>query len=343
MDRIERLRHQDLNDFVDRAIPEIATGTLRQLVCVYNGGAMPAEPDHYYLTNPTYLNGAETEGGIGSLSVDTSQTIVVNVLGKAPMAGDYLTAYAVGGRWVAELTTTQTGKGCIQFLGCNGQPLQGVIVKIYDHEGGTLLAGTDVGCERTDMPWPRCRNLLGRSDRDGRGRFPTRQVCLDSPELLNFRRRGGLLARDAPGGLRLLRDRLVSAAHDAFFDGLRPDLHACSGIDHDRGVGARGGHCRHHNAQCRWRRPLRVQLLGWRDDRDRDRTLGRAPALPNEHDIDEWPGGCLWDRTLQRTIRQFRCLCDLPARVRGSRVRHLLQWRRRANRGSWVCAQWHDW
>lgn len=141
MDRIERLRHQDLNDFVDRAIPEIATGTLRQLVCVYNGGAMPAEPDHYYLTNPTYLNGAETEGGIGSLSVDSSQTIVVDVLGKAPMAGDYLAAYAVGGRWVAELTTTQTGKGCIQFLGCNGQPLQGVIVKIYDHEGGTLLAG----------------------------------------------------------------------------------------------------------------------------------------------------------------------------------------------------------
>jgi hypothetical protein len=141
MDRIQRLRHQDLSDLVDRAIPELVAGTARQLVCVYNGGSMPNEPDRFYLANPAYLNGAEAEGGSSGPSVDTSQTIVVDVLGKAPMAGDYLTAYAVGGRWVAELTSTQHGKGCIQFLGCNGQPLQGVIITIYDHQGGTELAG----------------------------------------------------------------------------------------------------------------------------------------------------------------------------------------------------------
>jgi len=33
------------------------------------------------------------------------------------------------------------GTTCIQFLGCNGSALQGVVVKIYDHSGGTLLAG----------------------------------------------------------------------------------------------------------------------------------------------------------------------------------------------------------
>ncbi len=139
--RTERLRHQDLADLVDRALPLVSAGTPRRLVQVYNGGAMPSQPDHYYLANPVYLNGAETEGGTGSPSVDTSQTIVVDVLGKAPSAGDYLTAYAVGGRWVAELTTTQVRKGCIQFLGCNGSPLQGVMVGFYDRKGGTLLAG----------------------------------------------------------------------------------------------------------------------------------------------------------------------------------------------------------
>jgi hypothetical protein len=142
MDRIERLRQQDLSDLVDRAIPEIAAGTPRQLVRVYNGGSMPSMPDHFYLTNPVYLNGAPTEGGAGAPSVDTSQTIVVDVLNQAPMAGDFLTAYAVGGRWVAELTSSQSPKtGCIQFLGCNSLPLPGVVLKIYDHQGGALLAG----------------------------------------------------------------------------------------------------------------------------------------------------------------------------------------------------------
>jgi len=139
--RTERLRHQDLADLVDRALPFVLAGTPRRLVQVYNGGAMPSEPDHYYLTNPVYLNGAETEGGAGSPSVDTSQTIVVDVIGKAPSAGDYLTAYAIGGRWVAELTNSQNTTGCITFLGCNGRPLQGVTVNIYDHQGGTLKAG----------------------------------------------------------------------------------------------------------------------------------------------------------------------------------------------------------
>jgi hypothetical protein len=139
MDRIERLRHQDLADLVDRAIAQIGAGTPRQLVQVYNGGSMPSESDHFYLTNPVYLNGAETEGGTATYVADTTQTIVVDVLHQAPAAGDILTAYAVGGRWVAELTSSQQGTGCIQFLGCNNHPLQGVTVRIYNQEGGTLL------------------------------------------------------------------------------------------------------------------------------------------------------------------------------------------------------------
>src|SRR5262249_40514187 len=60
---------------------------------------------------------------------------------KAPQVDDILTAYAVGGRWVAELTANPKGEGCIQFLGCNGTPLVGVQVRIYYREGGTLIAG----------------------------------------------------------------------------------------------------------------------------------------------------------------------------------------------------------
>jgi len=140
-DRIQRARHQDLAGLVDRVLPFVSGGTARRLVQVYNGGSMPNEPDRYYLTNPVYLNGTEAEGGVGAPSVDTSQTIVVDVLNEAPSVGDYLVAYAVGGRWVAELTRSQTAKGCIQFLGCNGSPLAGVKVTIYDHSGGTVLAG----------------------------------------------------------------------------------------------------------------------------------------------------------------------------------------------------------
>ena len=140
-DRIERERHQDLADVFDRALADVTAGTTRQLVCVYDGGALPTEPDRYVLTNPAYLNGIESEGGTGGPWVDTSTTIVVDVLGRAPKDGDYLTAYAIGGQWVAELTGSRKTKGCIQFRGCNGSPLEGVTVKIYDKQGGMLLAG----------------------------------------------------------------------------------------------------------------------------------------------------------------------------------------------------------
>ena len=76
--------------------------TPRRLVQIYNGGSMPSSPDHFFLAYPIELDGAEAEGGTGTPVVDASQPIIVDVLGHAPSAGDILTAYAVGGRWVAE-------------------------------------------------------------------------------------------------------------------------------------------------------------------------------------------------------------------------------------------------
>jgi len=82
-DRVQRLRHADLADYFDRAIADVAPGTARRLVQVYNGGSIPNQPDHYYLTNPVYLSGDDVEGGTAAPTADTQHTIVVDVLGKA--------------------------------------------------------------------------------------------------------------------------------------------------------------------------------------------------------------------------------------------------------------------
>jgi hypothetical protein len=72
------------------------------LVQVYNGGSMPTVPERVYFTHPVLVTGSETEGGSGTLTVDTATTVPVVVLGHAPLVNDYLTVYAVGGRWVSE-------------------------------------------------------------------------------------------------------------------------------------------------------------------------------------------------------------------------------------------------
>src|ERR1700722_4500083 len=87
---------------VDRTVPFASAGTPRRLVQIFNGGSMPSSPDHFFLAYPIELDGAETEGGTGTPVDDTSQPIIVDVLGHVPSAGDILTAYAIGGRWVAE-------------------------------------------------------------------------------------------------------------------------------------------------------------------------------------------------------------------------------------------------
>jgi hypothetical protein len=63
---------------------------------------MPAQPGYVYLTHPAEVDGDEVEGGSATVNADASTTIPVVVLSGSPQVGDLLTAYAVGGRWVAE-------------------------------------------------------------------------------------------------------------------------------------------------------------------------------------------------------------------------------------------------
>ena len=112
--RILRNRQDALRGAIDRAAEASALITARRLVQVYNGGAMPTSPDKVYLTHPVELDGTETEGGSATANVDTTTTIPVVVLWGAPQVGDLLTAYAVGGRWVAERAAPsgQSGFAC---------------------------------------------------------------------------------------------------------------------------------------------------------------------------------------------------------------------------------------
>src|SRR5262249_43650499 len=77
-------------------------GTPRMLVKVFDSGAMPSAPDFFYSCHPVQINGCEVEGVSASFVVQTDETLYVDVLHQAADEGDILTAYHVGGRWVAE-------------------------------------------------------------------------------------------------------------------------------------------------------------------------------------------------------------------------------------------------
>jgi hypothetical protein len=99
--RIERLRHQDLNDLVDRAATTGALGSLAQLLTTTTITSYPTTAGAFYAGNPTYVNGAAVEGGAASYAPDASQVIYAyNVGTKVPPEGTTVVAHAVGGRWV---------------------------------------------------------------------------------------------------------------------------------------------------------------------------------------------------------------------------------------------------
>lgn len=119
--RLLRDRLGALDASVDRSRLRPADAAARLLVQVYDGGSMPTANDHYFACYPVDMGGMETEGGTGTPYVDTTKTVFVDVLGsQVPVAGDFLTAYAVGGRWVAERGNFSPKCPC---AGCAGESL----------------------------------------------------------------------------------------------------------------------------------------------------------------------------------------------------------------------------
>jgi len=86
-----------------RALAEPPEATARRLVQVYDGGAMPSLPDRVYLTHPVTIAAGPTEGSSASIVADSSRSIPVVVIGRAPEVGDVLVAHNQGGVWLAEI------------------------------------------------------------------------------------------------------------------------------------------------------------------------------------------------------------------------------------------------
>ncbi len=148
--RILRARAAGLAAALDRAHGLAAPSAARRLVRVYDGGAMPTAPDHFFLGRPVELDGDESEGGAGTPSVDEGSSIPFVALWHAPQPGDLLVISAVGGRWVAEKSGGCRAAVCVRV--CGGIPLVGAAVDILD--GSTVVAsGTtgDGGCAAFEL------------------------------------------------------------------------------------------------------------------------------------------------------------------------------------------------
>jgi hypothetical protein len=135
--RVLRERQLDHTTALDRAFASRPFGSGRQLVQIYNGGAIGSAGGLYYLAHPVLATGTETEGGAGTFTVDTGTTLVVAAVRGVPAAGDYLAAYAVGGRWGVEKA------GCATTINvkCSGTAVGGATVTVLSGVS-TIASGT---------------------------------------------------------------------------------------------------------------------------------------------------------------------------------------------------------
>jgi hypothetical protein len=147
----------DLRIERDRTEAEWRTASLRRdppgtaqkyLGTVFNGGSMPTANPAWYLTNPTQVSGAETEGASFTTELDTGTQVPVLVLGSAPaVVGDILPARMISGVWVAERGSSSS-EGChcvtnICVVSCAGTAIIGASVTV---DGGSPVTTAAGGC-----------------------------------------------------------------------------------------------------------------------------------------------------------------------------------------------------
>ena len=84
---------------------------------VFASQAVPTATGCYYSVHPVLVLGVEGETNPGSLTVDTSTTVLVYVAGgRPPVSGDSLICRFIGHRWVAERLLP--GSGGVAVAGC---------------------------------------------------------------------------------------------------------------------------------------------------------------------------------------------------------------------------------
>jgi hypothetical protein len=84
---------------------------------VFASRTVPATTGCFYSVHPVTVLGTEGESNPGSLTVDTTSTVLVYVMGgRPPVAGDTLVCRFLGNRWVAD-PLAQNGAGVV-IAGC---------------------------------------------------------------------------------------------------------------------------------------------------------------------------------------------------------------------------------
>jgi hypothetical protein len=101
MTRIERERHQDLSNVVDRLEVFEPGGGAVVLVTTTTVSIYPTTAGAFYAANPTEIDGSEIEGSAATYTADPTQVIyVLNQGTQVPPVGTRVIAHAAGGRWV---------------------------------------------------------------------------------------------------------------------------------------------------------------------------------------------------------------------------------------------------
>jgi len=116
---ILRRRFEELEVRADSIRAARRTPMGRYVGIVYDGGSIPSSgASKYHLTHPVNVSGAETEGGAGTLTIDTDQSVPVLILDGPCAVGDYVVAKLIDGRWVAEEGRGAGGGATGSLPGC---------------------------------------------------------------------------------------------------------------------------------------------------------------------------------------------------------------------------------
>jgi hypothetical protein len=128
-------------------LPPDATASFLGQVTVVT--ALPTTTGRFVLVHPVEIDGDQAEGDAPSFSADATRTIPVVVLGvKVPAVGDFLTCFAVGGKWVAETGCGSSGDVscpgggtlCVSLTSVCAGNNNGYTVVVKDHATGTVVA-----------------------------------------------------------------------------------------------------------------------------------------------------------------------------------------------------------
>lgn len=85
-------------------------GSAPMLVQVYQQTTIPTATGKFFAAHPVDPGGAEGEGNTPTFSADSGTVFVLVVGSRVPIAGDYLIAEPIDGRWVAESGRKKLGQ-----------------------------------------------------------------------------------------------------------------------------------------------------------------------------------------------------------------------------------------